>query len=114
MCAQINTILGHHVSNTLAIQTHLLQTLPFTPFRYASHVLQTLVTRTALIVKDDDTPDPASLEAIDMQTDEVPDTVTAATLLDHVCRQFQHYLGDYLVSQYVDRMALLSGTYGIV
>eukprot|EP00037_Helgoeca_nana_P024873 m.266927 g.266927 ORF g.266927 m.266927 type:complete len:793 (-) comp26773_c0_seq1:155-2533(-) len=68
--------------------------------RYASHVLQTLVTRTALLVEVGDTPEPTTLDELDLTQDEVPDTVTAATLLDNVCRQFQHYLGDYLVSEY--------------
>eukprot|EP00035_Acanthoeca_spectabilis_P025561 m.458946 g.458946 ORF g.458946 m.458946 type:complete len:789 (+) comp21635_c0_seq1:208-2574(+) len=68
--------------------------------RYASHVLQTLVTRTATVIEMEDAPEPDQMSELDLMHEEVPETVSAATLLDFVCRQFQHYLGDYLVSQY--------------
>lgn len=69
--------------------------------RYASHVLQTLVTRTATVIEMEDAPEPDQMSELDLMHEEVPETVSAATLLDFVCRQFQHYLGDYLVSQSV-------------
>eukprot|EP00041_Stephanoeca_diplocostata_P037737 m.1441828 g.1441828 ORF g.1441828 m.1441828 type:complete len:775 (-) comp25095_c0_seq6:4291-6615(-) len=64
--------------------------------RYASHVVQTLVVRAAAIVEVTDVPDMAILGA----DEELPEDISAITLVHCVCHEFQQYLPDYISSTY--------------